>query len=182
MIWEAFYKGLVYGLFLVLSLGPIFFFLIETSIERGFISALFVALGTLASDTLYIIIMYFSFSSIFDNVHVRFWMGVIGGIVLILFGTYNFFKPGIRKRNAINVDSPATPNWLLLVKAFTINTLNPFAPLFWIASSAYVSAHTEYTRVAYLMFFAGTRRRLSRGRPKISDFLVTTSCGALTPL
>ena len=43
---DAYFKGMIFGLILVISLGPIFFFLIQTSIEKGFLAGLAVACGT----------------------------------------------------------------------------------------------------------------------------------------
>ena len=51
---------MLFGLFLSFSLGPIFFKLIETSIEKGFLSAFMMDLGALVSDVFYLLVAYFS--------------------------------------------------------------------------------------------------------------------------
>src|SRR5689334_14147848 len=94
---DAYLRGLAFGLILVISLGPIFFFLIQTSIEKGFLAGLSVACGTLVSDSMYITISLLSISQITNNAHFRLILGTIGAAVLVMFGVYNIFKKAVIK-------------------------------------------------------------------------------------
>jgi len=49
---EAVFNGVIYGLVLAVLVGPVFFTLIQTSIERGFKSGVYVAIGISLSDAL----------------------------------------------------------------------------------------------------------------------------------
>ena len=57
-----------YGFLLAFAIGPIFFTLIETSITKGIKSAIFFDLGALASDILFILIAYYSTSTLLEKV------------------------------------------------------------------------------------------------------------------
>ena len=52
-------KGILFGIVISFMLGPAFFILIETSIKKGFKSALFLDLGILLSDAIYLLAAFF---------------------------------------------------------------------------------------------------------------------------
>ena len=54
-----FQKGILFGIMISFMLGPAFFILIETSIKKGFKSALFLDLGILLSDAIYLLAAFF---------------------------------------------------------------------------------------------------------------------------
>src|SRR5450755_1896260 len=120
---DAYFKGMLLGLVLVISLGPIFFFLIQTSIEKGFLAGLSVACGTLVSDAIYITISLFSITAIINNVHFKVALGVIGGGILILFCIFSFFKKTVIKD--MHIELPKINYTAIAIKGFLINTLNP---------------------------------------------------------
>lgn len=89
---SAFYHGMLLGLVFLVSFGPIFFALIETSINRGFWAAASIALGTMLSDASYIMLSFFGVTTFLESNEIRFWIGIIGGIVLIGIGGFTFLK------------------------------------------------------------------------------------------
>ena len=151
---DAYFKGMLLGLVLVISLGPIFFFLIQTSIEKGFLAGLSVACGTLVSDAIYITISLFSITAIINNVHFKVALGVIGGGILILFGIFSFFKKTVIKD--MHIELPKVNYTSIAIKGFLINTLNPFVFIFWLGASGVVTSQDHYTSIHYFLFFAGT--------------------------
>ena len=52
-------NGIIFGFLLSFLLGPAFFVLIETSIKKGFKSAVFLDLGILLSDAIYLLASLF---------------------------------------------------------------------------------------------------------------------------
>ena len=56
---DILFNGLKLGIVLALLIGPVFFTIIQTSIERGFINGVLVSLGVSLSDTMYVAICYF---------------------------------------------------------------------------------------------------------------------------
>src|SRR6185436_10986889 len=95
---EAYYKGLLLGLIFIVSFGPIFFAIIETSINRGFWAAASMATGTMLSDVFYIMVAFLGVNTFFENTRFKFWLGIGGGILLLIFGIiYLFKKPKIEK-------------------------------------------------------------------------------------
>ena len=64
---EIILNGIVSGVVLAFLIGPVFFAIIQTSIERGFWSGVFVAMGVSLSDILYITVSYLGLHSIHRN-------------------------------------------------------------------------------------------------------------------
>ena len=52
-------NGIVFGIIISFMLGPAFFILLETSIKKGFKAAVFLDLGILLSDAIYLLAAFF---------------------------------------------------------------------------------------------------------------------------
>ena len=82
-------------------LGPAFFILIETSIKKGFKSALFLDLGILLSDAIYLLAAFFIAEKI------NLWLSnnnslqYIAGTVFIVLGLFSIRKNYLQKKRLI---------------------------------------------------------------------------------
>jgi hypothetical protein len=89
---QAFAEGLSIGLLLSAMIGPVFFTLIQNSLENGFRYAAVLALGILVSDLIYVILTYLSVSIFASNPHFEVVLGFVGGLVLVGFGVSTLLK------------------------------------------------------------------------------------------
>lgn len=135
-------KGLLTGFFLSLMLGPSFFLLIETSIQKGIRAALSFDAGVLVSDILYILIAYLFYqevSTLLSGNHI-FLLKIIGGVIFILFGIITLMK---KKTIALKSDTNGVedesgnldvkPGYLkLFLKGFLWNFANPTIIVYWL--------------------------------------------------
>jgi threonine/homoserine/homoserine lactone efflux protein len=150
---EAIVSGISLGLVLAILLGPVFFMLINTSIKKGFVHAFYLAIGVVISDAMFISVAYFSSAGLLlANAH-KFSIGMGGGILLIIFGIYNFLKrPQIDENSLIEYDD--SKSYLLnTLKGFMMNTLNPFSLVFWVGVSGTINAKTGDDKSDALLFF-----------------------------
>lgn len=141
---EIVINGIINGIVLAFLIGPVFFTLIQTSIERGFTSGLFVALGVSLSDIFYICIAYLGLFQFLHNGDSRNLMAYGGGAVLLLFGIYYLF---IKSRKLLNFDPEAIPYrspGRLILKGFVINGLSPMVAFFWIAMVSLATTSLGY--------------------------------------
>jgi threonine/homoserine/homoserine lactone efflux protein len=150
---EAIVSGISLGLVLAILLGPVFFMLINTSIKKGFIHAFYLAIGVIISDAMFITVAYFSSAGlILANSH-KFTIGIVGGILLIIFGIYNLVKrPKVDENSLMDFDDSK----LYLVntlKGFMMNTLNPFSLVFWVGISGTINAKTGDDKGDVILFF-----------------------------
>jgi threonine/homoserine/homoserine lactone efflux protein len=153
--------GCLLGLILSITLGPAFFTIIQTSIDRGFKSAFFISLGVLISDISLIFISYFGLATILDVGNNQAYIAIIGGVILILFGLHTFNKkPEMLVRRSGNYKTPeGKPGFFTyLGKGFLLNFLNPFLWIFWFSALSGISQQTEPEELKSYMitFFSGT--------------------------
>ena len=140
-------NGIVSGIVLAFLIGPVFFTILQTSIERGFWSGVFVAIGVSLSDAVYILVSYLGLIQFIEADNFRHYLAYGGGSILLAFGIYYLF---IKSKRLTHYDPEKiqTRSWFrLLAKGFIINGLSPMVLFFWVAT---VSLAT--TRLGYYIF------------------------------
>lgn len=126
------FEGLLFGLGLAVSLGPIFIALTQTSIEKGVGPGLTVGLGIWISDLLIMALLYKFIYELRGNIEsdsFKFWMGISGALILLGFGLYLIFKKPILEFTSEKHNYKSYIGFWL--KGFMINTINPFTFFFW---------------------------------------------------
>ncbi len=139
-------NGIVSGIVLAFLIGPVFFTIIQTSIERGFSKGVLVAIGVSASDAVYIALSYLGLSTLIADESMQVYLGYAGGIVLVSFGIYYLFVK--RKKNL--VFHPTNPPkhagfFRYLAKGFVINGISPMVLVFWIGTVGLATSEFGYT-------------------------------------
>lgn len=144
---------------LAIMVGPIFVALMQTSIEKGGRAGLMVGLGIWISDFLFITITYYfinKISNIVNDSAFQYWMGLLGGFILIVFGVSAMIKQVevVIGRPSFNAKSLFS----FWTKGFLVNTVNPFSFVFWIGViSTYVIGKkvTPYEAAVFLSTILG---------------------------
>lgn len=85
---ESILNGVISGIVLAFLIGPVFFTILQTSIERGFLSGFYVAVGVSLSDAFYISICYLGVYQIYDEGNFKEYLAYFGGGVLLVMGLY----------------------------------------------------------------------------------------------
>ncbi len=151
-------EGILLGLTLALffGFGPAFFALIQTGIHRGFSKGFILAIGVFLNDLTVVSLSIVGAHAIMDNMHKHRLLGVVGGIVLIIFGmaTYRHKIIANTDDKVVNIKEPHAA--LYLVKGFLLNIANPFVWLFWPTVVLGVAAPFMDTTSDIILFFAGT--------------------------
>jgi threonine/homoserine/homoserine lactone efflux protein len=148
---EPVISGISFGLLLAVMLGPVFFTLLQTSLHEGFKAGIFLAVGVLISDALLISVCYFFASLIRMADSHRFVLGFAGGILMIGFGLFNFF----RKVKVKEVDdNKKTVHAHFVLKGFLLNLMNPAVLFFWLGVIGLVNVKEGYSQTHELVFFA----------------------------
>ena len=164
-----FLEGIIIGLSLalVMGFGPSFFTLIQTSINRGFKSAMLLDLGIILNDIMIVCLMMMSNLqfNITDEKNLMF-AGISAGIILIIFGIYTFnLSPqkiiNISENNNLTIEKMNEkfndePSWFVYIsKGFVINIFNPFVWIFWITCVATASSNFSGDKYSMTIFFTG---------------------------
>lgn len=149
-------NGIISGVVLAFLIGPVFFTIIQTSIERGFWSGVFVAIGVTFSDAIYIFVSYFGLIQFMQAEQYRHYMAYGGGAILLLFGLYYLIIKS-RKLAIYDPQKVQARSWVrLAAKGFIINGLSPMALFFWVATVSVATTQFGYhtNRDASLFFIA----------------------------
>ena len=155
MMPEIIFNGVKFGIVLAFLVGPVFFTIIQTSVERGFIKGVMVALGVSLSDTLYVAICYLGLFQFLNEPAFRVKMAYAGGAILILFGLYHMLVKS-RKSSGATVRSAHEKNFMKYIgKGFVINGITPMVLIFWIGTLSVATIDMGYSRgYELLIFFA----------------------------
>ena len=168
------FDAIVFGLTLaiVLGFGPAFITLIQTSIQRGFRSAAWFALGVFLNDVLMVSLCVLTSIQVTANSENSLEMllfSIGAGIILILFGVFTYTKKvkednfkSIKERTDEIIDenreifkkNDDTPRWFVFLgKGFVLNILNPFVWIFWFSTVAVTAGSMEGNKLKVLLFF-----------------------------
>jgi threonine/homoserine/homoserine lactone efflux protein len=146
-------KGIVSGIVLALLIGPVFFTILQTSIEKGFWSGVFVAIGVSLSDALYILVSYLGLVQFMEAEYFRHYLAYGGGGILLLFGIYYLFVKS-KKLTQFDPERVHARSWFrLLAKGFIINGLSPMVLFFWIATVGVATTQFHYTSSNQILIF-----------------------------
>lgn len=143
---EIVLKGIFSGLVLAILVGPVFFTLLQASIEKGFWSGVFVAIGISVSDALYIALSFLGLSGLFNSAKFQVYLSYVGGSIIFCFGAYYLFIKSRKIINFSNVEHVKERSpYRLMAKGFIINGFNPMVLLFWIGTISIATGELGYT-------------------------------------
>lgn len=153
------FEGIILGLTVAISVGPALFALLQTSIKHGIKVGIFLAGGIFVSDLALVVGFYFGASAIVTNPKYHLVLGIIGGIVMLVYGVYTFFKKvslteQVEAINEIKVKKPGPLPYFF--KGFVLNFANPFLWVFWITSMLAINATYGGNQKSVALFFAGS--------------------------
>ncbi len=152
------FEGMLLGLTLALffGFGPAFFALVQTGIHRGFSKGFILAIGVFLNDLTVVTVSILAAHAVMENMHKHQLLGVLGGVVLIIFGIVASKHKIVVDSNddVVNINEPHAITYL--IKGYLLNIANPFVWLFWPTVVLGVAAPFMDTTRDIILFFAGT--------------------------
>jgi threonine/homoserine/homoserine lactone efflux protein len=141
-------KGLLLGLILSISIGPVIFAILKQSLTNGHKAGYVFVAGVSMSDISLLFICNF-FTSFFTLAlaHKAF-IAMLGAGFLLIMSLYTlFFKKIVFEQGEDSKEKLMTKRDLVstFLSGFFMNTLNPSVFLFWFAWTAAISANAEET-------------------------------------
>ena len=149
-------SGIGFGMLLAVLVGPVFFGLIQTSINRGFKYGIFFAMGVAVSDITFILLTYYGVSNFLDNPAFKKGIGIFGGGFMCLFGLYYLLKPADKSVPFASNIQRETKKINIMFKGFIMNILNPSVFFFWIGMVSVVSVRFDANAFRIFIFFCAT--------------------------
>jgi threonine/homoserine/homoserine lactone efflux protein len=136
-MFQAIFFGFLYGFILCFTFGPVFFRLIQTSIDNGYKRGILIALGVTVADAILMFCAIFGTSYLpqlkyFDDV-----ISVVGASILFILGFISIFK---QKTQLVYPTSKLSSFLYYFTSGIFLNLLNPSNYLAVFATSAYLVA------------------------------------------
>ena len=145
-------QGILFGFTLSFMVGPAFFSLLQTSITHGFKAGANLAFGLSVSDIILVFISWFGLSSLFASEKAQLILGLVGGIVIILFGIYNFTKKQVVQPTR-DIDNIKTKfHFKYFAKGFVFNVANPGVWIYWLLPISVASSYETNLQIVFLAF------------------------------
>ncbi len=143
---EPLIKGLVLGVFLAISVGPVIFAILKQSINNGHKAGYVFVAGISFSDIMLVIICNL-FSSLFAAIisH-KTLIAVLGSIFLVCLGIFTLFFKKVKtdEDNKLIQKEFRTHHFVgIFAAGFLINILNPAVFLFWLAWTAAILTDSQ---------------------------------------
>jgi threonine/homoserine/homoserine lactone efflux protein len=153
------YQTFVIVLLLTFSFGPAFFALINTGIRYQFKTGSLLAVGIVASDfvvcLLIILLVNLGATNLIQDDKTQRFMGIVAGIVLLVYGALHFKEPAPSKSDeTLVISDPSSRS--MLMKGFLLNSLNPAVWLLWLGNVTAVSKTLDYSVLKMVLYFSLT--------------------------
>jgi threonine/homoserine/homoserine lactone efflux protein len=183
MLFAPILKGLLLGLILSISIGPVIFAIIKQSLTNGKRSGYAFVAGVSSSDFVLLFICNV-FTALFDLVlNHKSTIALAGAGFLLLMGLYTLFFKKLKLEN-MGEDGTHKPVSLRNLvtsyfSGFLMNTLNPSVFLFWFAWTAAINTSAGDTQnpLQYKLLVFGT----CLGFVLLSDLIKVFLAGKLRP-
>ncbi len=183
MVIEAILKGLLLGLILSISIGPVIFAIIKQSLTNGKRSGYAFVAGVSSSDIILLFICNF-FTSLFNLVlNHKSSIALAGAGFLLLMGLYTLFFKKLKLENmgvgGVNESLGIKDLVSSYFSGFLMNTLNPSVFLFWFAWTAAINTSADDTPnpIQFKLIVFGT----CLGFVLLSDLVKVFLAGKLRP-
>ena len=171
MIFHLLTRGILVGLGISFLIGPSFFALFQTSIQRGPKYGIVMAAGILLSDITLVFLSLGGLSFLGLDEH-KIFSGVLAGIIITLYGVYCFLNkrkdpyltniddtaPYVKRANTFTNTitkyfGPDSKWPVYFVKGFSINLLNPFLWVFWATSVSVIGVTADKNEIMNALVF-----------------------------
>jgi threonine/homoserine/homoserine lactone efflux protein len=134
---EAIISGLLLGLALVFSVGPVIFTILKLRINYGLAAAFYFIAGVWVSDILWVILANY-FGGLLENLTTyKLQIGTVGGAFLMALGIFYLFFKKYHSKEELDkgVKIESSTHARLFITGFLINTLNPGVIALWLAAA-----------------------------------------------
>jgi threonine/homoserine/homoserine lactone efflux protein len=152
------YQTIIIVALLSFSFGPAFFALINTGIKYGYKTGSLLAIGVVLSDfivcMLVIYLVYYGKTNYIHEEKNKRFMGIIAGVLLIVFGSFHFKKPVRSSDATIDLVKPTTLS--MIIKGFFLNSLNPAVYVLWLSNVTIISETLNNSIIKMVLYFSIT--------------------------
>lgn len=143
-------EGYLFGAAMIVFIGPVFFTLLQATLQHGKRQGFALAFGIFISDALILSFCLLGFKNFIERSWVQLLLSLVGCIILFAIGIKYIVNPSITK--GIEIKEVGKKTRSFFVKGFLVNTINPFVFGVWISAISYVETkfNTQMERYSFL--------------------------------
>lgn len=152
---KIFKNGLSTGLLLQLAIGPVFFFIVNLTIQRTILDGLVAVLAVTIVDYIYITLAILGVGKLLENKKIKKTFGLISSIVLIIFG-WIIIKGVIGSDIDTSANATSSNLFTSFTSVFILTISSPLTIVFFTSLFAAKAVELNYTKRELLIFGLST--------------------------
>jgi threonine/homoserine/homoserine lactone efflux protein len=152
---KIFKNGLSTGLLLQLAVGPVFFFIINLTLQCSILDGLVAVLAVTIVDYFYITLAILGIGKLLEKKKVKRIFGIVSSIVLIIFGGI-IIKDVIGSDVSVSVDATSSNLLTSFMSVFFLTISSPMTIVFFTSLFATKALEYNYTKRELLIFGLST--------------------------
>ena len=152
---KIFKNGLLTGLLLQLAIGPVFFFILNLTLQRTILDGLIAVLAVTIVDYFYITLAIFGIGHFLENKRVKKIFGIVSSIVLIIFGVI-IISDVIGTDLSTDLDTNSSNLFTSFTSVFFLTISSPMTIVFFTSLFAAKAVEYNYSKWELLIFGLAT--------------------------
>ena len=148
-------NGLLTGLLLQLAIGPVFFFILNLTIQRTILDGLIAVLAVTIVDYFYITLAILGIGYFLEKKGVKKIFGIVSSIVLIIFGVM-IIRDVIGSDFSTNLDTNSSNLFTSFISVFFLTISSPMTIVFFTSLFAAKAVEYDYTKQELAIFGLAT--------------------------
>lgn len=146
-------QGLHTGMILQFAIGPVFLFVLNTSIASGWTAGFGASLGVTTADFVYIALSILGAGKLFEKSEIKEKLKVLSAVILVIFGITLMYE-GVVYRQVLT--TVVSNNFVSgFIKAFFLTLSSPLTILFWTSIFTAKTIELSLTKKELLAFGLG---------------------------
>jgi threonine/homoserine/homoserine lactone efflux protein len=145
-------SGFLTGLLLQIAIGPVFFFILNISLQKTVIDGLLAVIAVTIVDYIFITLAVVGVGKLLEKPKIKLGLGITSSVVLILFGIIMILS--IKQNNFNNISNVYfESNYLSsFISTFLLTISSPLTIVFWTGLFAARAIEKGYTTKQLLFF------------------------------
>lgn len=148
---KIFKNGLLTGLILQMAIGPVFFFIINLTLQKTIIDGFAGVVGVTLADYFYITLAIIGIGKLLEHKKIKKVFGIISSIVLVIFGLImikGIINSNISTHTVIN----STNIFSSFISVFLLTISSPLTIIMWTSLFAAKTIEYNYTKRELFIF------------------------------
>jgi len=145
-------NGFLTGLLLQIAIGPVFFFILNISLQKTIIDGLFAVIAVTLVDYIFIAFAILGVGKLLEKPKIKLTLGITSSIVLILFGILMVFSNNQNSNISLSNNIIESNYIASFISAFLLTVSSPLTIVFWTSLFATRAIEKGYSKKQLIIF------------------------------